>query len=238
MRDFVLIGLSAACGVLGVVSWNLSSENADLRQQLEETQSTATAEESSEQSSEKKPKSERLKRAATLERAREGLKKAGAPTSKLTMEERRKLMEERKAAAQAKGSRSSGQDKGFDIKSYEDRMSEQISDQVAQMSEAEAWDEETTAEVEDIIADTLSYRKELQESFRAGDISREELIESIKEDKLSRESELLELVGAEGPKLMRNSLRPSKPTSSRPKIPGAPSGISSPRRGASPSSNE
>ena len=237
MRDFVLIGLSAACGILGVVSWNLSSENAQLRQQLDAKQTTATAEESSEKASEKIPRSERLKRAATLDRAREGLKKSGAPTSKLSMEERRKLMEERKAAAQAKGPKASGQDKGFDVKSYEDRMSEQISDQVAQMSKSESWDEETSAEVEEIIADTLSYRKELQESFRAGEISREDLIESIKEDKLSRESELLELVGAEGPKLMRNSLRPAKPTSSRAKIPSAPSGIPIPRSGG-PSSSD
>ena len=129
------------------------------------------------------------------------------------------------------------QDKGFDVKSYEDRMSEQISDQVAQMSKSESWDEETSAEVEEIIADTLSYRKELQESFRAGEISREDLIESIKEDKLSRESELLELVGAEGPKLMRNSLRPAKPTSSRAKIPSARSGIPIPRSGG-PSSSD
>ena len=228
MRDFVLIGLSVACGALGVLSWSLSSENAELRQQLDEK---ATASESSSEASlsERVPVSERKKKAATLERTRDAIQRKGSTSPKLSADERRAMLEERKAAARAKGGTGSEQDKGLNVKSYEERMSEQISTQVAQMSESESWDEETSSEVEDIIADTLSYRKELQESFRAGDITREELIESIKEDKVSREEELLELVGADGPKLMREALRPTKPSSTRPKLPGRAGKAPAPR---------
>ena len=235
MRDFVLIAVSVACGALGVLNWSLSGENAALREQLD-AKSTASEGSSKTSSSEKNPISERKKKADTLERTREALQRKGGTSPKLSVEERRAMLEERKAAARSKTGVGSDQDKGLSVKSYEDRMSEQISTQVAQMSESESWDEETTAEVEDIIADTLSYRKELQESFRAGDITRDELIESIKEDKVSREEDLLELVGAEGPKLMRNALRPTKPSSTRPNLPvrsGKPS-----MRPSAPTSSE
>ena len=239
MKEHLTLVFAVISGALGMMCWQLSSENAELKAELQQGSASASVNSSETKvtgEQESMTREERLKELAARSKQirpdNVSLGPKGANFGKMTAEERKASIDARRAAAEKRLASKEGE--GQQATSYQERVEAQISSQVTELSVAESWDEETTADVEDILLNTVERRKELQDQYRAGEISREELLDAIKTDKTESEQELTDLVGGSGPRLMRDALRPprastiggsraqTRPTLNKPKVPSAP----------------